>query len=143
MMALTREPSGKRVDHGARFVDAPTHARDDLVDDLHQVRIVGEAHLGAFQLAPALHVHLGVAVDENVRNGRIGQQRLERPEAEHLMLDVADQARALGVVDQTAFGQQSLHELGDLFSQPLLGQALHHCQVHAIQQLLMDGDLQP
>ena len=47
-----------RIDHRRRLVDAPTDRRDDAVDDVHQVRVVVEAHLGQFELAVALDVDL-------------------------------------------------------------------------------------
>ena len=107
------------------------------------MRVVGEPHVGAFQLAAAFDIDLGVAVDENVRDGRIGEQRLERPQAEHLVLDVADQASpARRRSEHRILGKQTRDEHGDLFLQPILGQALHHCEVDAVQQLLMDGHFQ-
>ena len=37
-----------RIDHRARFVDPAPHARDDLLDDLHQVGVVVEGDVGQF-----------------------------------------------------------------------------------------------
>ena len=94
------------------------------------------------ELASALDVHLGVAVDQNVRNRRIGEERLERTQAEHLVLNVTYQACALGIVDDHRFfGEQPLNEDRDLFLQPFRSQALHHRKVDAVQQSLVDPEL--
>ena len=50
--------------------------------------------------AVALDEDLGVAVDQDVGDGRVLEQRLERPEAEQLVEDVADQLLALGLVER-------------------------------------------
>ena len=53
---------------------------------------VVEADVGQLQQSLALHVDLMVAVDQNVGDGRVLQQRLERTQAEdlvqHLMADM-------------------------------------------------------
>ena len=67
MTAFTREPSGKPgVHHRARFVHAPADLRHDAVDDLQQVVVVAELHVGLFQLAAPLDVHLVRAVHQDV-----------------------------------------------------------------------------
>ena len=67
---------------GRRFVDAAAHLRHDLVDDPEQVPIVAESDAGEFEQALALDIDLLVAVDQNVRDRRVLQQRLERTETE-------------------------------------------------------------
>ena len=57
------------VHHGRRFIHAPSDARDDALDDLHQVCIVFERQPGQFELAGALDVDPVVAVDQNVGDG--------------------------------------------------------------------------
>ena len=70
-----------RVAQRLRFVDAPSDRRDDLVDDAQQVLLVLEAHRRRLEHAVALDVDALVAVDQDVVDGRVLQQRLDRPEA--------------------------------------------------------------
>ena len=85
-----------RVDHRAGLVDAPVDGRDDPVDRLEQLRLVGERDVGALDPAVALDVDLVGAVDHDLGHGVVGQQRLEHAEADRLVDDAADQPRALG-----------------------------------------------
>ena len=83
------------VDHRAGLVDAPVDGRDDAVDRLEQLRLVGEGDVGALDPAVALDVDLVGAVDHDLGHGVVGQQRLEHAEADRLVDDAADQPRAL------------------------------------------------
>ena len=72
----------------------------------------------------------------------VGQQRLERAEAEHLVLDVAHEVAPLaGVEDQVLLDQQPLDHLAQLVFQALRRQALHRLQVEAAEQQLVDARL--
>ena len=64
-----------RVHDGLRFVDAAADLRDDLFDDVQQVRVVLEPDGGLRQLAVPLDEDLVVAVDQDVRDGRLLEQR--------------------------------------------------------------------
>ena len=132
-----------RIDHGAGFIDAPADARHDLVDDAQQVLFIGEDHGGQFQPALALDIDLVVAIDQDVRHRGIGHQLLQRAEAQHLVLDVADQLLALLFVDRRGvLGQQALGHAGDLLLQALFGQRVDGRQVKALQQFGMDAAAQ-
>ena len=86
MIALTRDPSAETgVHHRGRFVHAPADLRNDLVDDPEQVPVVAECDAGQFELTFALDVDLPVAVDQDVRDGRVLKQRLQRPETENFV----------------------------------------------------------
>ncbi len=74
-----------RVDHRIRFVHAPAHLRDDLVDDAQQVLGIAEGDGGQFQQPFALDIDLLVGVDQNVGNAGILQKRFQRPQAENLV----------------------------------------------------------
>ena len=51
-MTLTRLPSGRRASQiGLDFVDAAADLADDALADVHQLRVVGEAHAGLLHLA--------------------------------------------------------------------------------------------
>ena len=93
MIALTREPSCRRastigLDSSMR---RPTEA-DDALDDLrYRCASFWNDDVGLFQPAFALDVDLVVAVDQDVRDVGILEQRLERAKAEDLVQDVGDQ----------------------------------------------------
>ena len=102
------------VDHGRRFVHAPAHAGDDAIDDLHQVGIVFEAEAGGLEFSSAFYVNLVVAVDQDVGDGRILEQWLQRTQAENLVQNFARQTLAFGeaernrlAVDRVADQQQN------------------------------------
>ena len=65
-----------RVDHRARLVDAAADGADDALDDLHQVPVVPEDDVGQLEPAVPLDVDLIEAVDEDVRDVGVAQQRL-------------------------------------------------------------------
>ena len=51
-MTLTREPSGKRASQiGRGFVDAAADLAHDPLTDVHELRIVAEAHVRQLDLA--------------------------------------------------------------------------------------------
>ena len=97
MTAQTREPSIEaRIDDGRRIVDAAAHVRDDAVDDHAQVRLVAEADVGFDQFAGALDVDVVEAVDQDIADGGIFEQRFERAQAEDFVEHFFDEALALG-----------------------------------------------
>ena len=84
------------VDHRARLVDAAADGRDDALDDLHHVLVVLEGDVGQLQPAFTLDVDLLRAVDHDLGDGLVAQERLERAEAEDLVGDLLEHAHALG-----------------------------------------------
>ncbi len=54
------------IDHRRRFVHAAAHARNDALDDLHQVRVVFERQAGEFEFAGALNVDAVEAIDQDI-----------------------------------------------------------------------------
>ena len=92
-MALTREPSLRR----ASTIGEDSSMRRPTADTMRSMMLIRCASLlkldvGQLELAAPLDVHLLRAVDENVGHGLVGQQRLERTQAEHFVLDAADDA---------------------------------------------------
>ena len=59
-----------------------------------------EPYRRQLQLPPPLYIHLPVRVDEDVGHRRVDHQRLDRPEAGHLVLHVLHQTAALGLIDR-------------------------------------------
>ena len=106
---LTREPSSRRASHmRMRFIDAAADRRDDLVDDAQQMLLVLEAHAAGLEHAAALDIDAFVAVDQDVADGRVLEQRLERPEAGHLVEDLGDEVVELLGVERQPLDQDVL-----------------------------------
>ena len=99
-----------RVDHRRAVVHAPAHRAHDAVDDPHQVLVVLERGGHLLEHAAALHVHLLVGVHQDVVDRRVAQQRLERPEAEDLVEDVAEDLLALGHRERLVLLGEQLEE---------------------------------
>ena len=94
--AQTREPSVEaRVHDGRGIVDAAADGRDDALDDHADVGLVLEADVGFHHAAGALDVDVVEAVDHDVADGGILEQRLQRAEAEDLVEDLLDELLAL------------------------------------------------
>ena len=89
-----------RVNHRRGFVDPPADPRHDAVDDAHQVLIVAKAHGGLVDFAAAFDPYAAVAVDQDVGDVVVLQQRLERPEAQHVAGGGFDQAHPIGLGQQ-------------------------------------------
>jgi len=70
------------VDQRRRFIDAAAYAGNDFLDDAQQVGVVFELDGGAIQFAGALDVYEVGSGDQNIADGWILQQGLERSEAE-------------------------------------------------------------
>ena len=97
MIALTREPSGRRASTigEASSMRRPMR-RDDLVDDPQQVlRRRRSRRSVRVELAVALDVDRVRAVDHDLADGVVAQERLERPVAEDVVGDLAGDLRAL------------------------------------------------
>ena len=99
MTALTREPSGEpRVDHRRRLVDAPAERRDDALDDARSTcsSSVKNCASVSSSLPVALDVDAVGAVDHDLGDRGVVEEALERPEAQRLVDDLADELVALG-----------------------------------------------
>ena len=131
-----------RIDHGRRFIHAPSDARDDAVDDLHQVRVVLEAQAGGLELARAFHVDLVVAVDQNVGDGGVLEQGLERAQAEDLIQNFARQAFALGEAERHGLAVDRVpDQQQNFFARGVAGGASQFLQVEAVEDLAMQVGL--
>ena len=110
-----------RVDHRRRLVDAPADLRDDLVDDAHHVRVVDEADVGPLELAAALDVDPVGRVDHDLRDGVVAQQRLDRPVAEDVVGELADELAALlarerRAVERQLLGDRPVHLVAEILA---------------------------
>ena len=132
-----------RVDHRRAVVHAAADRRDDAVDDAQQVPVVLERrrHLG--EDAGAFDVDVLVGVDEDVVDRRVAQQRLERPEAEDLVEDVAEDLLAFGDADRRVLlGHQLEDERADFAFGALPIHRGQRLEVQPVEQLAMDVALQ-
>ena len=84
------------VDDGRGIVDAAADVRNDAVDDHAHVRLVLEADVGLHQAPAALDVDVVVPVHQDVADGRILEQRLQRAQTEDLVEHLLDEPLALG-----------------------------------------------
>jgi hypothetical protein len=143
MIAFTRLPSGRpRVDHRARLVDAAADAADDAVDDLPQVLVVAELHVRQLDAARALDVDAVGAVDEDVADRLVLQQRLERAEAERLVHHVVHQPLLVVAVEQALLALAQLaDDDADLVADGVRRQRHQVLHVQPLDELLVDADL--
>jgi hypothetical protein len=103
------------------------------------VLVVLELDARLFELAAALDVNLLRRVDEDVGDGRVGEQGLQRPEAEQLVADFADEPLAVGRGERRVLGQQEVFgEAGDLGVELLGFELAELGQVHPVD----DGAVQ-
>ena len=119
MMMLTRLPSLRRAStSGVELVDAAADLGDDAGGDVQHVRVVAEHDVGQLDLALALDVDLVRAVDHDVGDGLVGEQRLERAEADHVVDEQPhDRAQLGGVELDLQVDDDLLDDLGDLVAQ--------------------------
>ena len=84
-----------------------------------------------------------MAVDQDVGDRRILEQRLERPEAEQLVEHVADQLLALGMVERVVLlGQLFGDDVADFSLDLLARHLLERLQVDEVEQPLVKLDLE-
>jgi hypothetical protein len=127
------------VDHRRRLVDAATDRGDDPVDDAHDVVVVLEDDVRQLQLAGALDVDLARAVDHDLGDRLVTQERLQRPEADDLVRDLLEHPDALGAGEGQAL-------LVDDLAEDLLDLAPHLDLVGEVElrvQVLDDPVLDP
>ncbi len=124
------------IHHRRRFVHPPSDARDDAVDDLHQMGVVLEAQAGGLELAGAFHINLVVAVDQDIGDGRVFEQRFQRTQAEDFIENFAGQALPFGeakrdslTVHRVAYQQQNF------FASRGAGGASQFFQVQTVENL--------
>ena len=116
MIALTREPSGRRASTiGDASSTRRPMRRDDLVDDAQQVLVVDELRRSVIvDLAAALDVDVVRAVDHDLGDGVVAQERLERAVAEDVVGDLARDLGALLAGQRRLVEREGLrHRLAD------------------------------
>ena len=134
---------GRRASHiGCEFVDAAADRGDDLVDDAQQMLLVLEAHAGRLEHAAALDIDAFVAVDQDVVDGRVLEQRLERAKAGHLVENFGDEVVELLRVERQPLDQDVLRDqLLDVLADFLFGQLFQRRQIDLLDQPAVQADL--
>jgi hypothetical protein len=110
-----------------------------------QVTLVPEGDVRRLQAAVLFDIHLVEPVDEDVRDGRIRQQHLERPEAEELVQDVGDDRVALVEAERRLVALAIEHAADQRANLGFGVLALHARQaveIQPVQQLLVDAALE-
>ena len=131
------------VHDGLRFVDAAAHLGDDLFDDVQQVPVVLESHRRLGQFAVAFDEHLVVAVDQDIADRGLLEQRFERPETQHLVEHLFDDAALLGGGHGHALVvQQALDDAADFDAQAVLGNRGDALEVEHADQFAVNLALQ-
>ena len=113
---LTRLPSGRRASTSGldSSMRRPTRVTI-LVQMFIRCCVVAERDVGQFELAAAFDVDLLRAVDHDVGDGLVGEQRLERAEPEHVGDQRFDELALLGEVQlDLGLGEQFLDPAGQL-----------------------------
>ena len=72
-----------------------TDVGNDLVDNVHQVRVIFEPDVGFFQHSRPLDIHLIVSIHQNVVDGGILQQRFQRSQPENFVQNFQGKALPL------------------------------------------------
>ena len=143
MMTLTRSPDGQAgVDHRIGLVHPAVDGGDDALDGLHQLLVGGEAQRELLDPAAALDEDLVRAVDHDLGDGGVLEERFEDAEAEGLVDDPADQLGAFGGGEDRALAADDVAE-DALQAGPALGggERGHLGEVDLLEQLgAVDGD---
>jgi hypothetical protein len=138
----TRAVEEARVAQGVRFVDAATDRRDDLLDDAHQMRLVLEERRHGLEHAAALDEDVLVTVDEDVGDGRVLEERLERSQARHLVHHLGDEEVELLGVEGQALGHDPVgDDAVDLAPKLLPRQLLERREVELLDETAVEANL--
>ena len=140
MMALTREPSARRA---STIGELSSMRRPTLLTmrSITRSRCLSswKRRGHALEHALPLDVDLLVRVDQDVVDRRVAQQRLERPEAEHVVENLGEQRFALAQADRRRFlGQQLAEQRANLALGARAIRLRQRFEVEPVQQLAMD-----
>src|SRR5690349_17277423 len=96
------------------------------------------------QLKPplALHEDLAVRIDQDIIDGRVLEERLERTKADHLVDDIVGDLRLFALVELDAISlQQPGDDASRLFAKRLRRELLNCREVDLLEQPLVQPDL--
>src|SRR5215207_9607375 len=105
--------------------------------------VVAELDIGLFEFAAALDINLVGTIDEDIADGRVFEQDLERAEAKRLVEHLVDEAFALHAVEERVFGiAQAFDDEADFAPQRVAGQVADARQVKLVDELAMNDALE-
>ena len=127
------------IDHGAGLIDAPPGLADDPLNNVQQVPRISKRYGSPLQLPRPFHIDRVVTVYEDVGNGRIFHQGLERAQAKGFVQHLVDEPLALGAAQQAGAAlAEFLGDAADLLLQLVLVHGADRGQVHGHDQLMME-----
>ena len=108
IIALKRMPSGRRASHHRGWIHPPGGPRATTILSMIRSRWRSSRKVTSVSSSlPARSTKTAVGVDQDVGDGRVVQQRLDRPQPQHLVLDFPHQTRALGFVQRDRVARRS------------------------------------
>ncbi len=127
------------VNRWTRLVHPAADGGNDLVDDAKQMRLVLEMNRGFLELAEPLNEAFLVRVDQNVGDGRILEQRLDRAEANHLVHEVFDKCLQFALVERDFLGPNVFADIdAEFFDQLLARHPFQHSQIEFVDDFLVE-----
>ena len=104
--------------------------------------VVAELDVRDLELALALDIDLVGAVDHDVGDGLVGQQRLERTEAQHVVEQQLDEVLLLALIEADALlAQDFADQLADLAAEFVAVEAGRRADVDAVDNERLDLEL--
>ncbi len=137
------------VDHRRAFVDAAAQRGDDLLDNVHHMGVVAEAHIGEDDFPLTLHVDLGRPVHHHLGNRLVLEQRVDRPVAQNLVHHLGDNPGPLAAGHRhRLLVHQGVGQFGyDIIQLPpvgvLVGEQLALLGAQLVDDPLVDAHLEP
>ncbi len=144
MMALTREPSGRR----ASTMGEVSSTRRPTLDTMRSMICIrwslSRNLTSVFSSLPRRStINLVRAVDQDIADGRVLEQHFERAEAEGLVEHLVDEAFAFHAVEQRIFGiAQAFDHQANFAAQRVAGQVADARQVELVDQLAVNEPLE-
>ena len=131
-----------RVDHGRGLIDPPADGGDDPVDDAQKMRFVAEIDLRLLEPAGPFDEAALVRVDQDVRDRRILQQRLDRSVAGHFVDDFVGEEVELLLIERQTFAARVVPDIdADLPGQFVRRQFVERREVELVDDLLVQLEL--
>jgi hypothetical protein len=107
------------------------------------VGVIPKTNIGQLEQAVAFYVDLLIAVDQNVGDGWVLQQRLERPQAKYLVEDLFGDLLAFERAKQRLFAVDEGDDgLPHLATNPLVVNGGERLEIDLLQQLAVQRELQ-
>src|SRR6476619_8307799 len=91
-----------------RFIDTTPDSRNNFIDNAEKVLLGLEADRQGLKHTLSLHINAFVTVDQDIVDGRILEQRLERTEARHFVENFRDEIVEFLGIQRKTFNQHVL-----------------------------------